>query len=93
MPLEIDKRRSNMVAFRAVTRSTNLSLVNTLDVRQQIALLAERATKFETECCSPTHVNAANVSVAMCRVTEAFATVRARESLFFVVNGTNVSVE
>src|SRR5262249_18264324 len=74
-------------------RSTNLSLVHTLDVRQQVILSTETATTFEAWGRAPTHMNAAHVSVAMLRLREAFATVRAGEALFFVVNGANVCVE
>ena len=82
-----------MIAFGAVTRSTNLSLVHTLDVSQQITICIARTTTCETRRCAPTQMNTANVLVAMLAFREAFAAMRARESLFFVVNSANVCIE
>ena len=81
-----------MIAFGAVTRSTNLSLVNTLDVPQQVTISRKPLATVEARGCAPTQMNTANVLVAILRFTKSFAAVRARESLFFVVNGANVSI-
>ena len=69
------------------------SFVNSLDVRQQGAVLSERASTVEARCCSPTQMNRTNVSLKMRIVTETLATFIANEAFFSIVNRANVSSE
>ena len=91
--LENRKTGTNIVAFRAMTRSTNRAFVNSLDVCQQVAVSSVGATTLEAGSCSPTHMKRTNVLLKMMIETESLAAKRAAESFLSIVNSANVCVE
>ena len=85
--------RTNKIAFRATARSTNRSLVNLLNVSQQIAVLRECAITLKARRCAPTQMNGTHMLLKITIFAKLFATSVADKSLLAIMNGANVSIE